>query len=76
MRVPLQPGGDETRVRSWELTRKRHGAEREAVIEGLEEECGRAACRGVLRSRLARPAIVPQLLLRAIPPRSLYGGIL
>jgi hypothetical protein len=27
-------------------------------------------------SRLARPAIVPQLMIRAIPPQSLYDGIL
>jgi hypothetical protein len=76
MRVPLQLGRDESRVRSWELTRKRHGAERETVIEGLEEECGWAACVGVFRSRAARPAIVPQLMIRAIPPRSLYDAIL
>src|SRR5262249_24910429 len=76
MRVPLQPGGDEAQMRGWDLTRKRHGAEREAVIGGLEEECGCAACVRVLLSRRARPAIVSQLLLRAIPPRSLDGGIL
>jgi hypothetical protein len=76
MRVPLQPGGDETQVRRYKLTGKQHGAKREAVIGGLEEECGRAACRSVLLSRLARPAIVPQLVIRAIPPRLLYGSIL
>jgi hypothetical protein len=74
--MPLPMGEDETRVRGQELTRKRHEAERETVIEGLEEECGWAACIGVFRSRAARPAIVPQLLIRAIPPRSLYDGIL
>jgi hypothetical protein len=46
------------------------------VIGGLEEECGQVTGRSVLHSQLARPAIVPQLLIHAIPPWSLYDGIL